>query len=123
MFRKPIFYVIIFLSAWCYMAGLSVYLYVYAAKTLKDGVFEGSAFKFPGQMLTRVTIENQKITDIKVVKQIALKKYTDMLEPLIKRIIQKQSTEVDGVTGATISSNALKKTVEDALKKASDPAS
>lgn len=85
---------------------------------LKDGSYKGTSFKFPWQMTVLVTIKNAAIAEIRVLKQFALQKYTDALKPLIERIIKNNSTEVDGVTGATISSNALKKAVNNALTKA-----
>ena len=36
----------------------------------------------------------------------------------ILQIIEKQSTEIDGVTGATITTDAIKNAVNDALKQA-----
>jgi len=88
------------------------------AQPLKDGAYEGKAFKFPGWMKVEVSIKNGKMTGIKIMKQMAIKKYWDMLQPLIDEIIKKQSTKVDAITGATMSSNALKKAVADALYKA-----
>lgn len=83
----------------------------------KDGTYEGRSFKFPGPMKVAVTIKNGKITDIKILKHLAPKKYKDIMGILINRIIERQSAQIDGITGATISSNALKKAVGDALLK------
>lgn len=87
---------------------------------LKDGVYKGASFKFPGKMEVDVTIKDGKLSDIKLIEHKAMKKYTEAIKPLIERIIKKGSTQVDGVTGATISSNALKKAVEEALAKAKE---
>ena len=84
----------------------------------KDGTYEGRSFKFPGAFKVSLTIKNQKIATIEIIKHLALQRYTDMLQPLINEIIQKQAVEADAITGATLSSNALKKAVKDALKKA-----
>ncbi len=89
------------------------------ALSMKDGIYEGRAFKFPGMMKVSVTVAKGLISDIRVTRQLALKKYTDMLQPMIERMITAQSPEVDGVTGATMSSLALKNAVKNALKQAS----
>ena len=89
-------------------------------KNLLDGTYEGISFKFPWFMHISLTVKEEKISAIKVTGHKALKKYTDMLQPLIKKIIQSQSTKVDAVSGATISSNALKKAVNNAIAKAAD---
>jgi len=94
---------------------------LYAQETkqqFKDGTYEGKSFKFPGIMKVSVTIKDSNIDDIKILTHLGPKKHTNMLKQLIDKIIKKQSTEVDAVTGATISSNALKKAVNDALLKA-----
>jgi len=44
--------------------------------------------------------------------------YADLIRPLADRMLEKQTTDVDTVTGATVSSNHLKKAVAKALKKA-----
>ena len=44
------------------------------------------------------------------------KEYENMVQDLTARIIEDQSTEVDGITGATVSSNNLKQAVENALQ-------
>lgn len=87
---------------------------------LRDGVYEGRSFKFPGQMVISLTVQGEKISDIKILKHPAPKRYTQILDSLIASIIESQSTDVDSVTGATISSNALKRAVDDAVTKAGD---
>lgn len=44
--------------------------------------------------------------------------YLSPLHPLVRKILDKQSTDVDSVTGATASSEALKSAVGDCLKQA-----
>ena len=84
--------------------------------SLADGTYED------GNAMVRiaVTVKNGDITNIKILEHRGGgKKYHEMIEPLAKEIIGKQSTRVDSVTGATVSSNALKEAVDEALKKAS----
>ncbi len=82
---------------------------------LKDGEYKGK-YSF---VEVEVTIENGRISEIKMLEHGGGgKEYADMVEPLIDEIVREQSTEVDAVTGATISSDNLKKAVDEALKKA-----
>ena len=85
---------------------------------LKDGIYQGQSFKFPGKIVVSVTVTNKKVSAVKVLSQAAVQKYTDMLAPLIAEIIKKQSVLVDDVTGATISARALKRAVYDGMLKA-----
>ena len=65
----------------------------------------------------RVTIKDGRIADIKIVSHLALKgKKAEV--PLVKRMIEKQSTKVDAVTGATNSSYTLMTAVQKAIDKA-----
>lgn len=41
-------------------------------------------------------------------------------ETLVSRVIDKQSIQVDGISGATITSNTFLKAVENALQEAAD---
>ncbi len=81
---------------------------------LADGVYEGT-----NSMLDiSVAIEQGKITDIKILEHRGGgEQYEKMILPLVDLMIERQSTEVDAITGATTSSNALKIAVEEALEK------
>jgi uncharacterized protein with FMN-binding domain len=56
------------------------------------------------------------ITDIKLVMHRNWR--GEPAEAVIERIVEEQSTDVDVVTGATMSSRVIMNAVEDALKKA-----
>ncbi|MFA5088300.1 MAG: FMN-binding protein [Candidatus Omnitrophota bacterium] len=85
---------------------------------LYDGIYEGSN----SQVDVTVSVLNGKIIDIKILNHRGGgDQYRDMLKPLLDSMVRKQSTELDGVSGATVSSQALKEAVEDALKKAAQP--
>jgi len=111
--RSAIFFVVavLIISVSAIKAGASDISY-------KDGTYYGSSFKFPGPMKVSVSIKDGRICDIKVLQHLAPQKHNNMLKPLINDIISKQSSRVDAVTGATMSSNALKRAVENALSKA-----
>ena len=82
---------------------------------LVDGIYEGE-YLF---VTVNVTVEEGKISRVKMTHHGGGgEKYAAMVDPLIDRIVKKQSTDVDGITGATVSSDNLRKAVDDALKKA-----
>jgi uncharacterized protein with FMN-binding domain len=90
---------------------------LYAAEgRLRDGAYEGRH----SFVTVAVTIEEGEISEIEMVRHGGGgEEYAEMIEPLIGEIVRKQSTEVDAVTGATVSSENLKRAVSDALRKAS----
>ena len=86
---------------------------------LLDGVFRGeSSF-----VTVDVTVKDGKMTKIEIVHHGGGgEKYARMVTPLINEMIEKQSTEVDAVTGATVSSKNLKQAVENAILLSMAPA-
>ena len=82
---------------------------------LRDGAYEGE-YSF---VKVRVTVAGGKVERIEMVEHGGGgEKYAAMVEPLLGEIVEKQGTSVDSVTGATVSSENLKKAVEAALEKA-----
>ena len=82
---------------------------------LADGVYEGTN----SMMDVSVTIEEGQIADIKILEHRGGgKEYEEIILPLLDLMIERQSTDVDAITGATTSSKALKLAVEEALEKA-----
>ena len=83
---------------------------------LKDGDYEGSAIGYNGKLTVSVSIEEGKIKDIKVIKHSDDEEYFyDARDKVIQSILEKQSTEVDSVSGATTSADAIIKAVKRAL--------
>jgi uncharacterized protein with FMN-binding domain len=83
---------------------------------IRDGVFEGTATIGPVKVLAKVTIENKRITIIELLEHRTWKgKAAENAIP--KRIIDQQSTKVDAVSGATVSSRAIMNAVEKAVQK------
>jgi uncharacterized protein with FMN-binding domain len=84
---------------------------------LKDGTYNGTAANGPVKVKARVTISDQKITGIDLIEHRTWK--GGAAEGAIPdRIIAEQSTRVDAVSGATMSSVAIMNAVEDAVQKA-----
>ena len=86
----------------------------------KDGTYTGSAEGFGGNVDVKVTIEAGKISSVDIT---AAEKedgaYLAMAEDIIPSIISAQSADVDIVSGATITSEAVIEAVQDCLSQAS----
>lgn len=81
-----------------------------------DGVYMGSAFGYRGTTEVQVTVENGNITNIEILSTDDDMEYFNQIESsIINRILLSQSTDVDTVTGATFSCNAISNAVTDAL--------
>jgi len=78
---------------------------------MNDGIYTGTFLKFPNKVAVRVTIKDKLITDINIISHFN-GKGKKAEKPTINDIIQKQSTKVDAVTGATNSSNAIMSAVQ-----------
>jgi uncharacterized protein with FMN-binding domain len=83
--------------------------------TLADGVYEGRAQGFGGELVLAVTIEGGKIAEIEVVESqetpfIADPAFAEMLPAIVAA-----QGPVDGVSGATVTSGAILEAVEAAL--------
>lgn len=85
------------------------------AEGIADGIYEGSCDVGYIRGTVRVTVENEKITEIELCehKNERGKKAEDVLD-VIK---QRQETNVETVSGATNSSLVLEKAVENALEE------
>ena len=89
-----------------------------STEDLKDGEYEGTATGYGGPLTVRITIKDGKLTDIKVVSHTETPEYFNRASAVIGNILRSGNVNVDSISGATISSNAIKKAVADALRKA-----
>jgi uncharacterized protein with FMN-binding domain len=89
--------------------------------TVPDGEYTGE-FPFRQRYLYRVkvAVKSGRIVDIEVLENGTENEYAEKGLGVIPRILREQSPDVDAVSGATVSSKALMKCVEKALKKAGD---
>lgn len=87
-------------------------------KTLKDGVYEGVGQGFGGEVTLKVTIKDGKIADIEVISHNETPDYFEKALVMLEEMKKNSSYKVDTISGATISSRALKTAVKDALSKA-----
>ncbi len=83
--------------------------------TLADGVYEGRAQGFGGELVLAVTIEGGKISKIEVVESQETPFIADpAFDTMLPAIVAAQGP-VDGVSGATVTSGAILEAVRDAL--------
>lgn len=81
---------------------------------LEDGTYVGKYSKDRWTSEVEVSVKNQKIENIKVLTEPLT---PDVSSELWEKIIEKQNVNVDVISGATVSSKAYLKSVENALKK------
>lgn len=87
--------------------------------TLKDGTYQGEAKGFAGKIITKIIVEDGKITEIEIIDHHESKGWYDEVFMVIpKEIIRKQSLEVDAISGATKTSKGLINSLGNAVKKA-----
>ena len=85
----------------------------------KDGECFGKASAYNGNVEVKVTISGGKITAIDIVKTKDDEEYFfDAQKKVIPEILEKQSTDVDTVAGATTSCEGIAHAVEKALEEA-----
>lgn len=91
-----------------------------AAGEFEAGVYEGTAAGFGGDVTAQVTIDaSGKITDLKVTGDGETPSVGGAaIDPMAEAILAAGNVEVDGVSGATITSQAIINAVKDALTKA-----
>ncbi len=83
---------------------------------LVDGVYEGSSKGGLNKALVKVTIKDKKIADVQIIEHSTGR--GKKAEPIIpKSIVEKQSTKVDAVSGATNSSHVIMNAVQKAIEK------
>ena len=89
------------------------------SSTLTDGTYSGKAYGYDGMVKVTITIENGKITEISSSSEESdLWYFEKCKDTVISEILAAQNTDVDTVSGATYSSNGIKKAVLEALKQA-----
>ena len=90
-----------------------------ASGAYKDGEYLGKASAYNGNVEVKVTISGGKITAIDIVKTKDDEEYFfDAQKKVIPEILEKQSTDVDAVAGATTSSEGIAHAVQKALEEA-----
>lgn len=83
---------------------------------IEDGTYKGRYELGRWSNELEVTVKENKITDIKVLKDV---KYASpaVSDKLFDEVIEAQNSQVDTVSGATVTSKAYLKSIENALLK------
>ena len=84
--------------------------------TLKDGTWRETALGYSGDIKLTVKIDGGRIADINAQHQEKIDQNACVILP--KRIIEKQSLQVDGISGATVTKDALMSGTLRALQQA-----
>lgn len=88
------------------------------ASAYKDGTYYGTGKGFAGTMKLKVDISGGKIASISIVSTKDGDSYVKSASSLLDTIVEKQSTNVDTVSGATFSSRGIIAAVRSALSQA-----
>lgn len=88
------------------------------ASAYKDGTYYGTGKGFAGTMKVKVDISGGKIASISIVSTKDGDSYVKRASSLLDTIVEKQSTNVDTVSGATFSSRGIIAAVRSALSQA-----
>jgi uncharacterized protein with FMN-binding domain len=97
-------------------SGANVVLSGIAPSKAGDGTYTGkySAGRWSNELT--VTIQDGKITEIKLVDDVTFAK-DETTNAVFQRVIEAQNTTVDVVSGATVTSKAYLKAIENALNQ------
>ena len=85
---------------------------------LNDGVYKGSYSNGPNSAVVKVTINEDRIEEVYIVRHFSSWKGFKVNEIIPQRIVEAQSTNVDAVTGATNSSIVIMNAAQEAIEKA-----
>lgn len=89
-----------------------------ALEDVSDGTYTGTSEGHNGLMTVDVTVENQEITDINVVSHLETEGLSDpAFDQVPDQIIDSNSLDVEIVSGATFTSEAIIEAINDALSQ------
>jgi uncharacterized protein with FMN-binding domain len=86
------------------------------AAQLRDGQYRDKALGYVGNINVTLTVANGKIADIRLQHEEKIDQNACVIIP--QRIIEQQSLEVDGISGATVTKDAIVSGVFRCLKQA-----
>lgn len=85
----------------------------------KDGSHTQTVSGYGGEFKITVVLNEDRIEDIQILENNETKGVgTLAFDYVVEQILEKQTTEVDGVSGATVTSNAIKEAVNKTLQEA-----
>ena len=90
---------------------------------LKDGEYEGVGQGFKSLIKVKVKVSHSKIEWVHLISHGDDAAYFNRAKVIMDRVVEKNSLNVDTVSGATFSSNGILLAIKNALSKASDSGS
>ncbi|HPM79997.1 MAG TPA: FMN-binding protein [Candidatus Anammoximicrobium sp.] len=87
-----------------------------ATATLRDGQYQDKSLGYAGEIHVTLVVQGGKIADIRLKHEEKIDQNASVLIP--QRIIEAQSLQVDGISGATVTKDAIVHGVYQCLKKA-----
>ncbi len=82
---------------------------------LSDGAYSGAYEGGRWTNVVNVTVKDHKITGVEIVKDVLFPK-PEVTAELVEKVLEKQSPNIDAVSGSTVTSKAYLKSIENALK-------
>lgn len=81
-----------------------------------DGIYEGSGDGFGGKIKVRLTVKDKRLEKVEILSaENETKDYLESAKKILDDAVKQQSTDVDTVSGATLSSNGIINAMKDAL--------
>ena len=84
----------------------------------KDGTYTAKSYGYRSYITVKVIIKNGKVSDIRIVSENEDRPYFTNAKAVIKRVLSRQNTSVDTVSGATYSSRGILAAIKKCLKEA-----
>ena len=98
--------------------GLTILMFTLLFTGAFAEVYEGTGLGYDKDgIILDVEIKDSKITDVKVKRTKESEFATPAIQEIAKKVIATQSLDVDGISGATITSEGTKEAIEEAVKK------
>ena len=98
--------------------GLTILMFTLLFTGALAETYEGTGYGYDKDgIVLDVEIKDSKITDVKVKRAKESEFATPAIQEIAKKVIATQSLDVDGISGATITSEGTKEALEEAVKK------
>ena len=98
--------------------GLTLLMFTLLFTGASAETYEGTGLGYDKDgIVLDVEITNNKIVDVKVKRAKESEFATSAIQKIAKKVIATQSLDVDGISGATITSEGTKEAIEEAVKK------
>ena len=97
-------------------AGAKVEVAAVNVSGLEDGIYKGryTAGRWTNEV--NVTVKDHRITKIDIAEDVTFPR-PEWTEQMIKKVLDRQNTDVDLISGATVTNKAYLKAIENALNK------